>query len=362
MESFPPRRVLFLVRPAAGGIRQHLLNLLAGLDRCRFTPSLAAPADFLRALPETSDLATFPLALAARFSLLADLRVAKQFAKLTAQADLVHVHGLRAGWVAALAAYYRPFPLIVSAHNLVPAGRATRLALRLIGHRAARIIAISEAIADGLAAQGDPRHKIVVIPNGIDVNFFAQGPDRAEARQALSVPNDAFMVGCIARLSPEKGVDVLVCAAAALPGMLFLIAGDGPEHEKLARDLPSNVRLLGRIADTRVLLRAADVLAVPSRQEGQGIVALEAMASGIPVVASHVGGLAEMLTDGETALLVPPDDPSALADALIRLQNDAPLWHRLITNAETLVREKYESSQMVRATEEVYDKVAEPAH
>jgi len=99
-------------------------------------------------------------------------------------------------------------------------------------------------------------------------------------------------------------------------------------------------------------------VAVPSRQEGQGIVALEAMASGLPVVASGVGGLAEMLADGETALLVPPDDPAILASALARLRDDPALRERLATNGRTLMREKYDIRRMVQAVEEVYRAVA----
>ena len=93
---------------------------------------------------------------------------------------------------------------------------------------------------------------------------------------------------------------------------------------------------------------------MPSRLEGQGIVALEAMASGVPVVASRVGGLAEMLTDGETALLVPPNDPAALAGALRRLSQDAALRRSLSDRAKILVNEKYELTTMVRAIEAVY--------
>ncbi len=349
--------MLMVVRPAAGGIRQHLLNLLSCLNRAQFAPSLAAPPEFLHALPPGVLTETHPLAIAPRSSPLADFRAARSLSLLAVKADLVHAHGLRAGWVTTLASLRRPFPWVLSAHNLVPPGRATRFALRVIGSRVTAVIAISEAIAAGLTAQGITRSKIVVIPNGIDLAHFARGPERTAARQALGVPTDVFVIGCIARLSPEKGLDVLLRAAERLPGVPVLVAGDGPDRDDLSRAAPPNVRLIGRIDDTRRLLRAADALAVPSRLEGQGIVALEAMASGVPVVASRVGGLAEMLADDETALLVPPDHPAALAHALTRLQTDEPLRLRLIANAAALVRDRYDLGLMVQQIEAVYSRI-----
>ncbi len=351
-----PRRVLYVVRPAQGGIRQHVLNLLAHMDRTRFSLAVAAPAEFLESVATDGLSGRFALSIPPAFSTARDLAAAARLVPLVHQADLVHAHGLRAGWIAMLAHLRRSFPFVLTAHNLVrPSSRPMRLALGLIGRRASRVIAVSEATAAGLTASGVPRAKIQVIPNGIDLTPFARMPPVAEARQALAVAEDDFVVGCIARLSPEKGVDVLLRAAALTPQMTYLIAGDGPDRERLQRDAPPNVRLLGRIADTRALLAAADVLAIPSRQEGQGIVALEAMAAGTPVVASRVGGLAEMLADGGTALLAPPGDAGLLAAALSRLREDAGLRRQLAGQAEPQVRERYQLSQMVAATEAIYD-------
>ena len=154
-------------------------------------------------------------------------------------------------------------------------------------------------------------------------------------------------------------MDVLLRAAALVPDMSFLIAGDGPEREALHRQAPPNGQWLGRVPDTRTVYAAAEVIAVPSRQEGQGIVALEAMAAGRPVVASRVGGLAEMLTGGETALLVPPDDPRALAAALGRLRDDPALRARLAANGRALVEAKYDIRGMVAAVERVYRSAAD---
>ncbi|MGC4044993.1 MAG: glycosyltransferase [Armatimonas sp.] len=120
----------------------------------------------------------------------------------------------------------------------------------------------------------------------------------------------------IARLSPEKGIDVLLKAAQALPDIAFLIAGDGPERTALEASALPNVTFLGFRKDIPELLAQATLVAVPSRQEGLGLAAVEALAAGVPVIASNVGGLSEVVVPNKTGLLVPPDDPAALTEAL----------------------------------------------
>jgi len=356
--DIPPLSVLQVVRPAAGGIRQHVLSLINATDPARAIHSIAAPAAFLHDLPADTPADKLPLEIAARFAPLADLRAARRLAKLARTVNLVHAHGLRAGWIAALTQSVLPFPFVLTAHNMAEGGLPARLAVTLIGQRAQVIIAVSQAVADSLVALGMPPAKLRIVPNGVDGKAFAQLPSEAAARQALGLTEDTFTVGCIARLSPEKGVDVLTQAAAALPDVPVLVAGDGPQRDVLQASLPANVRLLGRIPDTRALLAAVSVLVVPSRLEGQGIVALEAMAARVPLIASHIGGLAEMLTDGETALLVPVGNPAALAEAITRLRADPALQAHLTANAARLVRERYDHRRTVAAVLDVYAELA----
>ena len=356
-----PVRVLEVVRPALGGIRQHVLNLVDGMDPVHVTLSVAAPPAFVREVLAHPGLhATIPLDIAAKLSVARDLLAARRLARVLPQfAEVVHAHGARAAWVAALAHRHRPFPLIFTAHNLVGRGLPSRLGLSFVGFHCVRVLAVSPSVADSLAACGVPRAKIQVIPNGIDLNYFGRPDmDRAAARKSLAVPESAFVVAAAARLSREKGMDTLLSAATQRGGMTFLIAGDGPLRPALARSAPPNAKLLGRLADVRPLLAAADVFAVPSRREGQGMAALEAMAAGVPLVAARVGGLADMLADGETALLVPSDDPDALAAALSRLQSDSRLRQKLVANARALVQERYALAPMLDAVAEVYREVS----
>ena len=354
-----PIKVLHVVRPAAGGIRQHVLSLLNGLDPALITNSVAASPEFLSGAADARNLfALVPLAITSKLSA-ADLRLAKRLAAVQPQfSDIVHAHGLRAAWIAALACRRRPSPLIWTAHNMVAPSLAARLAVRVIGRCCVKIVAVSQSVADSVIALGVSPAKLQAIPNGIGCEYFARaGTSRAEARASLHLLETAFVVVSAARLSPEKGLDVLLQAARLRKQMTFLIAGDGPQGPMLTRDLPPNVTLLGTLADIRPLLFAADVFAMPSRREGQGIAALEAMAAGVPVVASRVGGLAEMLTDGETALLVAPNDPDALAVAFSRLQSDRRLRGNLAERASALVQSRYSLPTMLDTLSALYQDI-----
>ena len=357
MPSFQrPVRVLHVVRPAAGGIRAHVLSLLNGLIPAQVENSVAAPPEFLTGLTGCRNLyASVPLDIAPRIAPLEDFRLARRLADVQPQfCDMVHAHGVRAAWVAALAHRRRPFPLLFTAHNIASPSASARLALSFISRRCAQVLAVSEAVAGSLVACGVPHSQIAVVPNGVDIAHFRAGPPRAEARAALSLPETAFVAASAARFSPEKGLDVLLKAGRQRRHMMFAVAGDGPQFALLSQNLPANVTLLGRINDVRPLLAAADVFVVPSRREGQGIAALEAMAAGVPVIASRVGGLAEMLTDGETALLVSPDDPEALAVALSRLQSDSRLRQNLAASALALVESRYSQQTMLDTLTGVY--------
>jgi glycosyltransferase involved in cell wall biosynthesis len=164
----------------------------------------------------------------------------------------------------------------------------------------------------------------------------------------------------LANLVPRKGVDVLLEALARLePAPRLWIAGDGPERgalEALAKQLglAERVHFLGRCDDTGDLLAACDVFVMPSRLEGLGVAALEAMAAGRPVVASRVGGLAGLVVHERTGLLVPSDDVASLADALRRVLDDAALRTALGAEGPRRIAEGWLAEQMVGAYEALY--------
>ncbi len=219
-------------------------------------------------------------------------------------ADLVHAHWLPAGAVAALTG--RPFVVQLWGTDVGLARRAPWLA-RLILRRARLAICASEELA--LAARALGARAVRVIPSGVDVP------------ESVAVPDEPPHVLYAGRLSEEKGVLELVQAATDLP---LVVAGDGPLRDRV----PGALGFVPHSELLRLYERAA-IVACPSRREGFGVVCLEAMAHGRPVVATPVGGLRDLVVDGVTGLLVPPGDVQALRSALERLLADADLRRRL---------------------------------
>ena len=285
----------------------------------------------------------------------------------------LHGHGIRWAPLFALAAARAGVPWVATLHNLVPDNLSApvRWILRAALGRADRLIAVSEAVAAGARAVMGSAGRIVVVRNGIDLTPFAPeiGPSRAEIRSQLGLRADAPVALCVARLSPEKNVADFVRAAGLMsasgrvPGARFLVVGDGTERVPLTaliHKLGGNgfVTLLGARSDVPSLLQAADVVCVPSHEEGLGLVAIEAMAARLPVVATRVGGLPEVVLHGETGLLVPlGDGPAALADALAALLMDPVRARRMGDAGGARAHSCFSASRMVAETRAVYAEV-----
>ena len=193
----------------------------------------------------------------------------------------------------------------------------------------------------------DGRRPSHVIPLGIDLDRFDG------ARPALR--SDRPLVGNVARLAPQKDHRTLIEAARLVPEAEFVIAGDGElraELERLAEG--SNVRLLGARDDVPEVLASLDVFAFPSLFEGLCLAVIEAQAAGVPVVATPVGGIRETVVDGETGLVVPAGDPSALAAAIRRLLEDRPAAEAMAAEAKRRVRERFSVERMIEETLRLY--------
>jgi glycosyltransferase involved in cell wall biosynthesis len=245
-------------------------------------------------------------------------------------ADLVHAHWLPAGAVAL--ATGKPFVVQLWGTDVELARRARPLA-RAVLRRARLAICASEALADAARELG--AREVRVIPTGVDV------PEQvAEAAE----PPEVLFAG---RLSPEKGILELVAAAN---GMKLVVAGDGPLRERV----PGALGFVPHHALGPLYERAA-VVAVPSHREGFGVVCAEAMAYGRPVVAGAVGGLLDLVADGETGLLVPPRDVPALREALERLLGDRELRRRMGEAGRERVREHFAWPAVTDATIAAYE-------
>lgn len=276
--------------------------------------------------------------------------------------DVVHLHTGRATWLGALAARAAERPAITTRRmdRRVKRGWRTRL---VYGRLTERVAAISPAVRRCLEEGGvDPR-KIELVPSTIDPTRVVASRGRAATRASFDVASNEVVLLALASLVPRKGIDVLIDACAELArreiACVCLVAGDGVERERLEQrartlGLAARVRFLGNRSDVGDLLAACDVFVLPARREGLGVSALEAMAAARPVVASAVGGLVDAVVEGETGLLVPPDDSRALSSALERLTRDASLRARLGNSGPARIAAGFLPEQMVASYERIY--------
>jgi glycosyltransferase involved in cell wall biosynthesis len=207
---------------------------------------------------------------------------------------------------------------------------------------------------------GLPPERIRVLINGLDLIGFAAG-DGPGFRAAQGIPDDAVLIGSTGRLVTQKGFDLLIAALAQLKAdglaPLALIAGEGPERDRLAAaasaaGVSDQVRLPGRIDDVPSLLAALDLFVFPSRQEGRSNALAEAMAAGRAIVATDIPGNDELIVPEITGLLVPPDDPSALAVAIARVLRDPALAARLGASARVFAEENLDAAKIVVVLEQ----------
>jgi glycosyltransferase involved in cell wall biosynthesis len=313
-----PLRVLLVAPASSGGIGAHVRDLADGLRRRGHHVTVAAP-------PVT--LATFGLAEVAdaavavpvgEMSARALVVATRALGRLARDADVVHAHGVRAGVAAATAGP----PLVVTWHNAPLGGRARRTvhaALERICARRAALVLVASPDLLGRARRAGAR-----------AAEFAPVAAAATAAPLDAAPVDLraqasgrLVVLCIARLHPQKRVDLLVDALAGQTELHAFVAGDGPLHDQLARQIAATsapVTLLGRYAGAAALYRQADLAVLPSDWEARPLAVQEALRAGVPTVCTGVGGVADLV--GDAAVVVPPGDAVALRAALLNLARD----------------------------------------
>ena len=227
------------------------------------------------------------------------------------------------------------------------------------------LIAVSPEVRQQLQ-EALPGRNVELIPNGIDTDVFANIHKRTSLRQELGIAGEDMVVGAIGRLVPEKGyLFFLACAkrlACVYKKLKILIIGDGPLRGELedwveTAGLQQSVTFLGVRKDIPELLSLIDIFVMASTSEGLPMVLLEAMAAGKPVVATRVGDIPNVVEHGVSALIVPPADPEALADAVETLLLDAALRDRLGSNARQKVVADYSAQKMARAYTKVYERL-----
>ena len=361
--------VLHVASPAAvGGLERVVQSLALGQQAYRITPHVAA----VLATSQADHPFLDPLRAAGIpvHRILVDGRAYRReracMAALCRELapDVVHTHGYRPDVVDAPVARRMAIPTVTTLHGFTGGGWRNRLFERLQRSACRRfhaVVAVSRPLAARLIRQRVPGELLHVVPNAW--REWSVPLDRTAARQALGIDDDSFVVGWVGRLSHEKGPDVLVRALPyLLPyGVTASIIGAGPQRAKLealAADLgvADRIRWHGRVLEAGRLFRAFDLFALSSRTEGTPIVLFEAMAAGVSIVATAVGGVPDVVSPRE-ALLVPPEDPGQLAWAICEARADTHGTQARILAARARLGGEFDLERWVGRYQAIYERL-----
>ncbi len=353
-----------------GGAQEHVFNLVTRMDRGRYDVSVVSlsPGSAVRKMQrhdidvtviDEPDDAIATGILAAH---LADVR-----------ADVIHNHMYRAEIVGTKAAialgeagHRRPW-VISTVHSSRIRAAEDQEELRRLTPSMNHLIVVSNAIDAKVVDEGRTGAPRTLIYNGVDLDRYDHQEPCCTLRDEYGMEPGSQIVGAVGRLELEKGHPTLLEAwphvLRACPDAYLMIVGEGSRFDAL-HEIARNLRIAHRVVftgrrdDIPAVTAAFDVAVLPSHREAQGLTILEAMALSRPVVASDVGGIPEMIKDGITGLLVPPQDPPALAAAIVRLLRDHQLADMLGRAGHDLVHDRFCVEIMVNAVQDLYDEGA----
>jgi len=353
-----------------GGAEQHVLTLLKGIDRALFNPHLICLTQGpFSALALENKIPTHTFSM--RFPL--DLSPLPGLIRYTRQKgiNLVHTHGARANLLGRLGAKWLGIPSVTTVHSslahdyLSPWSARMALGLdRLTLPLTSGIITVSEYLAEEVALRGGKN--LETIYNGQPpISFDDPASARQQFRKQWGIPTDALVLGTIGRLHPTKGQSYLIKVASRLrkkfPNLHLLLIGDGPLRQDLELELQRTMMpytLTGYLPQAYEALPAMDIFVLPSISEGMGLVLLEAMQAGVPIVASAVGGIPEVIRAGKDGLLVPSGDVTGFTVACTSIIENPNLAKSLVHSG----RDRwpmFSIESMVRKTEQIYTRLLE---
>lgn len=353
---------------SSGGAQSALLRLLKGLDRARFTPSVVClyngdgvVAQQIRALGvSVTDLQMRGKQQLGAFGQL--YRLLRQ-----ARPAILHTWMFHANFPGRIVGRLAGVPIIITSRRNVEIGGANRDRLqRWTAGLDDQVIAVCEVARQAEIERAGARPaKVVTIYNGLELAEFAQAPPEAcqAARQMLGIADDVLLLGSVGRMHRQKGFTYLLAALPAIkaqfPQVKLLLVGDGElrsalEAQTAQLNLQDSVIFTGTRTDVPTLLKALDLFVLPSLWEGLPNVILEAMAIGLPVVATAVGGTPELVVDGSTGCLAPPNNPAALAKAIGDLLANPTHRQQMGRAGRARVEQQFTIQRMVQATEDLY--------
>jgi L-malate glycosyltransferase len=343
---------------APGGSERQMIEVIRRLDSRRWRVHVACfhreGAWLEKAESHAASLVEFPIRGFARPDTAGQIRAFARWCR-TREIAVVHAAELYSNIFALPGAAMAGVPVRIGSRRELTIGKTrAQIALQRLAYGCAhKIVANAKAAADVLRRERVPAHKITVIPNGLDLAAFSTAPSRLPRRRIVMVAN----------LRPGKGHRTLIDAAttilAHVPDARFDIVGGGTERDRLMayageRGVADAFTFHGHCEDVPARIAAGDIAVLPSLSEAFPNAVLEAMAAGVPVVASAVGGILEVVEDERTGLLVPPGDATALARALERLLQDDRLGTQLAKAGRQTVELRYSFERMIASLDELY--------
>jgi L-malate glycosyltransferase len=350
--------VLLLTSFDVGGTERQMVELATRLDPTRFRPHLACfhkRGRLLEEIPARIAIREFPVQGFGNPAAIGRLFAFARWCR-SIGATIVHTCDLYGNIFGLPGAMLAGVPVRIANRREILTGdkSRTQLTAQRLAYRAAHaVVANSSAARDQLAREGVPPDKLRLIVNGLDPAAFTPAPRRSAIRRVVMVAN----------LRAEKGHDTLLAAAPRIlerhPDASFSLVGDGPRREALetltrALGLSQRVRFFGERRDVPAVLAEHDLFVLPSRSEAFPNALIEAMAAALPVVATDVGGIPEVVRPGRNGRLVPPDDATALADAVVALMDDPAGAADLGRAARADVERQYSLDLMVERFEQLY--------
>jgi glycosyltransferase involved in cell wall biosynthesis len=358
-------RVLQLIETGGPGGAERMLLSLSGHLRTAYDFEVGLlKSGWLEAQAATAGLAC----AAIRAHGAGDLGIVAQLLDVVRRhsISLMHAHEFYMTLVGAVASRLAGIPLVVTVHgkNYYPDKRRRRLIYRVAAMQASRVATVSQDLAEFFCrTTGTPASRVEVVYNGIDVESLAGVPRDWNLLASVGIPSGARVVGAVGNLYPVKGHTYLLHAMstviAALPTVHLVVLGRGSLDNVLSAEaealgLGDHVHFLGHREDVPRWVAAMDVFVLPSVSEGLPLSLLEAMAAARPAVVTAVGGVPEVVRNGETGFVVPPASSPALARAILTLLSDSALSATMGAAGQVTIRQRFSVEQMARGYQGIY--------
>lgn len=352
------------------GAEKVLLTVSNKVDKSRFRTIVVSLSDVNPKLPvllceaQKKGISTDIIYMKGRFDLRAIFKVRRLLDKYSI--DILHCHTYKADIIGLLASRFKKVHIVTTLHGWTASNTKIKIYELLEVFATSffdKIIVVAECIKGKLFKRRGVDKKVTVIPNGVDANKPLKEVNIEKIKEELNIKPQSQIIGSIGRLSREKGyrylLDAIVQIKDRFPNIVFVLIGDGPDEENLKDytkklEISNRVIFLGYQNYIDKFLAMMEIFILPSLRESFGLVILEAMVAGKPVVATSVGGIPFLVENMKTGVLVPPKDPLALANAIVKLLEDKEEAKKMGLAGRKRVEEKFSADAMVKIYEGIY--------